>query len=106
MFELLKKLFTSEPEPDYSELLKNNGIIVDVRTKNEYAIGHIKGSKNIPLHSLNNNLGKLKKKDQPIITCCASGMRSGNAKSILKNLGYTNVHNGGGWRNLHNKLSQ
>ncbi len=105
MIEILKKLFNSEPKPEFSELLKNNGIIVDVRTKNEYATGHIKGSRNIPLNSLTNNLSKLKKKDQPIITCCASGMRSANAKNILKNHGYTNVHNGGGWRNLQNKIS-
>ncbi|MCM8570024.1 rhodanese-like domain-containing protein [Gramella jeungdoensis] len=104
MLKILKKLFNSNPEPDYSELLKNNGIILDVRTKNEYAIGHIKGSKNIPLNSLTTHHSKLTKKDQPIITCCASGMRSANAKRILKNLGYTNVHNGGGWRKLHNKL--
>ena len=105
MIKILKQLFKSEPTPEYSELLKNGGIIIDVRSKNEYSSGHIKGSKNIPLNSLNNNLTNLKRKDQPIITCCASGMRSASAKSILKNLGYTNVYNGGGWRNLQNKLS-
>ncbi len=105
MIKILKQLFKSEPTPEYSELLKNGGIIIDVRSKNEYSSGHIKGSKNIPLNSLNNNLTNLKRKDQPIITCCASGMRSASAKSILKNLGYSNVYNGGGWRNLQNKLS-
>ena len=105
MMKFLKKLFNSEPEVDYTELLKNDGIILDVRTKNEYANGHIKGSTNIPLNSLSSNLSKLKKKDQPIITCCASGMRSSSAKGILKSSGYTNVHNGGGWRNLQNKIS-
>lgn len=105
MIKILKQLFKSEPEPEYSELLKNGGIIIDVRSKNEYAMGHIKGSKNIPLNSLPNAMGKLKKKDQPIITCCASGRRSSSAKSILRNHGYTDVHNGGGWRNLKNKLS-
>ncbi len=105
MLEFLKKLFTPEPKPDYSQLLKNDGIILDVRTKNEYSGGHIKGSKNIPLNSLTNNLAKLKKKNQPIITCCASGMRSSNAKSILKSHGYTQVYNGGSWRNLNAKVS-
>lgn len=105
MLEFLKKLFTSEPKPDYSELMKNNGIILDVRTQGEYSGGHIKGSKNIPLNSLTNNLAKLKKKDQPIITCCASGMRSASAKSILKSHGYTQVYNGGSWRNLKAKVS-
>lgn len=105
MIKILKQLFKSEPEPDYSELLKNGGIIIDVRSKNEYAMGHIKGSKNIPLDSLPTALGKLKKKDQPIITCCASGMRSSRAKSMLSKQGYTHVYNGGGWRKLQNKLA-
>ena len=46
------------------------------------------------------DLKKVKSKDQAIITCCASGMRSGSAKSFLKGQGYTNVHNGGSWMNL------
>jgi rhodanese-related sulfurtransferase len=41
-------------------------------------------------------------KDKPIITVCASGMRSASAKGMMKNAGYTNVHNGGSWTNLKN----
>jgi rhodanese-related sulfurtransferase len=52
---------------------------------------------------LNSNLNKLKK-DKPIITCCASGMRSANAKSILKSNGFKEVYNGGGWSTLQNKI--
>jgi rhodanese-related sulfurtransferase len=44
------------------------------------------------------------KKDIPLITCCASGMRSASAKSILLSKGYTEVYNGGGWASLQNKL--
>lgn len=105
MLKILNKLFGSNPEPNYSELLKNNAIILDVRSKNEYSAEHIKGSKNIPLNTISENLTKIGKKDRPVIICCASGMRSANAKNILKNLGYTNVHNGGGWRNLQRKIS-
>ena len=105
MFELIKRLFTSGPAADYSEMIKNGGIILDVRSPGEFKGGHIKGSRNIPLNSLPANLKKLKSKEQPIITCCASGMRSASAKSILQSNGYTNVYNGGGWRNLQNKIS-
>lgn len=105
MFELIKRLFTSGPAADYSEMIKNGGIILDVRSPGEFKGGHIKGSRNIPLNSLPANLKKLKSKDQPIITCCASGMRSASAKSILQSNGYTNVYNGGGWRSLQNKIS-
>lgn len=92
------------PAPDYNSLLKEGGVIVDVRSKAEYAGGHIKGSKNIPLSTLNSNPSILKDKAKPIITCCASGMRSASAKSILKTKGFTNVHNGGSWTSLNNKI--
>jgi rhodanese-related sulfurtransferase len=53
---------------------------------------------------LNQHLGQLKDKNKTIITCCASGMRSASAKSILQSNGYTTVYNGGGWSSLQNKL--
>jgi phage shock protein E len=77
---------------------------LDVRSKGEYAGGHIKGSMNIPVDQLSGNLSKLNDKNKPIITCCASGMRSASAKSILKSNGYTEVHNGGSWYSLKNKI--
>jgi rhodanese-related sulfurtransferase len=40
------------------------------------------------------------KKDKPIITCCASGMRSGSAKAMLQSNGFAQVYNGGSWTNL------
>ncbi|MCX6188348.1 MAG: rhodanese-like domain-containing protein [Bacteroidetes bacterium] len=103
MINTLKKLFGIGPSVDYAELVKQGAIILDVRTKGEYAGGHIKGSLNISVDALNSNLGKLKDKNKPIITCCASGMRSASAKSILKSNGYTQVHNGGSWHSLQNK---
>lgn len=99
---LLQKLFGLK-SVDFKEMVKNGAVIVDVRTPAEYNGGHIKGSINIPLQTLNSNLGKLKK-DKPVITCCASGMRSANAKSILKSNGFTVVENGGGWMSLRGKL--
>jgi rhodanese-related sulfurtransferase len=90
------------PKADLKELVKKGAVIVDVRTPGEYAGGHIKGSINIPLQNLDKNLGKLNK-DKTIITCCASGMRSSSAKSLLKAKGY-DVHNGGGWTSLQAKL--
>ena len=103
MMESIKKLLGIAPPVDLKELVKQGATIVDVRTKAEYGGGHIKGSLNIPLQVLESNLGKLKK-DKAIITCCASGMRSSSAKSILKSKGFTQVHNGGGWASLQNKL--
>lgn len=104
MIALLKKLFGLGPSVDYAELVKNGAVILDVRSKGEYAGGHIKGSVNIPVDQLSGNLSKLKDKNKPIITCCASGMRSASAKSILKSNGYAEVHNGGSWYSLKNKI--
>lgn len=104
MINTIKQLFGLGPKVDYAGLVKQGAIILDVRSKGEYAGGHIKGSVNISVDTLSNNLSKLKDKNKPIITCCASGMRSASAKSILRSNGYLNVHNGGGWVNLQNKL--
>jgi rhodanese-related sulfurtransferase len=104
MINTLKKLFGFGPSINYAEMVKNGAIILDVRSKSEYAGGHIKGSVNISVDTLRNNLGKLKDKNKPIITCCASGMRSASAKSILTSSGYTQVYNGGGWYSLQNKI--
>lgn len=104
MIESIKQLFGMGPKVDYAEMVKQGAIILDVRSKSEYSSGHIKGSINIPVDSLASNLNKLKDKKTPIITCCASGMRSASAKSILKSNGYEDVHNGGGWTSLQNKI--
>lgn len=102
MLEAIKGLFGLN-KTDYAALVKQGAVIFDVRSKNEFAGGHIKNSINIPLDQLEKNLSKFSK-DKTIITCCASGMRSASAKSILQNNGYKNVHNGGGWSSLNNKI--
>ena len=104
MINKLKKLLGLGPKADYAELLKQGAIILDVRSKAEFSGGHIKEAINIPVDALSANLNKLKDKNKPIITCCASGMRSASAKGILRSNGYTNVYNGGGWYSLQNKI--
>jgi rhodanese-related sulfurtransferase len=98
---LLKKLFGGT-NINYAELVKQGALIIDVRTPAEFNGGHIKGAVNMPLQSLQANMSKVPK-NKTIITCCASGMRSVSAKSILKAAGYT-VHNGGGWMSLKGKI--
>lgn len=104
MIGALKRLFGIGTKVDLAELVRQGGVIVDVRTKGEYAGGAIKNSINIPLDQLNKNLSKFKDKNVPIITCCASGMRSASAKGFFKANGFTNVHNGGGWMSLRSKI--
>jgi phage shock protein E len=105
MLGILKKLFSGSPATDWKALVKEGAVIVDVRSRAEYAAGHIRNSINIPLQELDRHLGKLKK-DKTIITCCASGRRSGMAKSALQTKGYARVENGGGWMQLDRKLQE
>jgi len=104
MIDTIKQFFGFGPKVDYKELMNSGATVVDVRTKAEYQQGHIRGSINIPLNNLSNHYSKLNK-TKPIITCCASGVRSAQAKSILKANGFAEVHNGGGWSSLNNKLN-
>lgn len=94
---ILKGLFT--PSKGIEELLAEGAVIVDVRSTMEYAGGHLSNSINIPLDQLQSKIAKLDK-SKPVITCCASGMRSGSAKRILKANGFEEVVNGGGWHSL------
>lgn len=85
------------------EFISREAIVLDVRTKAEYSTGAITGSKNIPLQVLSNNISNIKKLNKPVITCCASGMRSATAASILKQNGI-DAMNGGGWQGLNQLL--
>lgn len=98
----LSKLFG--PKTDFKKLVNEGALIIDVRTPGEYNSGHIKGSLNIPVDSVKNKIAELKQKNKPVITCCASGMRSGMAKTILKQSGIE-AYNGGSWVSLNNKVN-
>lgn len=104
MIDLIKKMLGIGPAIDYSELVKQGAVILDVRTKGEYKGGHIKGSINISVDELRNNLHRIPDKQKTIITCCASGMRSGSAKRLLTSTGYSTVYNGGSWASLQQKI--
>lgn len=94
---ILKGLFGGT-KTDYSELINNGAIIVDVRSPQEFKSGHVKGSKNIPLQNINGSIKQLQGKE--VILVCLSGGRAGSAKSILQKNGIS-AHNAGAWRNLN-----
>lgn len=79
------------------EKVKNGAILVDVRSPEEYAEGHVEGAKNIPIDSLPGSLSKFgENKDQEIVLYCRSGRRSGMVEKILEKNGYKFVYNSGG----------
>jgi len=71
-------------------------IIVDVRTTQEFSIANAAGSINIPLQEIQQRLEEIRLLNQPIILCCASGNRSGQAALFLKSCGIE-CENGGSW---------
>lgn len=95
MFETIKNLFGSKV--DLKSLVQEGAIVVDVRTVGEFQNGHAPKSINMPLDSL--NIKKLQQYRKPIITCCASGMRSSAAASQLKAAGLE-AYNGGTWQQV------
>ena len=70
--------------------------VVDVRTNEEYLGGNVQGSINIPLQELVEREEEIMRLQQPILFCCASGGRSGQATNYFKAKGLE-CENGGGW---------
>ncbi len=106
MMGVFRKLFGTAPKDNYSAMVKNGAIVVDVRTADEFKSGHIKGAENVPLDTITMGKHKFKDKQKPMILCCRSGMRSASAVSILQKQGFTQVVNGGGWHTLQSQLNQ
>ena len=82
----------------------SNSTIVDVRTPGEFEMGNIEGSINIPLSQVPNKIDEFKSMKKPLVLCCASGNRSGQAVSFLSSNGIDDVHNGGSWSILEMSL--
>ncbi len=84
----------------------SGAVLLDVRTKEEYREGRIPGSRNIPLDQLTGISSAVKEKATPLYVYCHSGARSGQAVSILKRMGYTNVKNIGGIMTYKGKVER
>ena len=75
------------------------GTVIDVRTPAEFMGGHVVGSINIPLQEILEHVEEIKKMEQPLVFCCASGIRSGQAAAHFKSLGVS-CENGGSWMDV------
>lgn len=79
--------------------LPENAFLVDVRTSDEFSGGSVPGAINIPLTTVAASLDRFPS-DVPVVVFCRSGNRSSKAQKILESNGYTNVTNGGGWKEV------
>lgn len=80
----------------YLKEMDSNTVLIDVRTKEEYAQGHIPGSINIELDEIEKIVDIIKDKNSHIYLYCRSGHRSGIALNKVKELGYRDLTNIGG----------
>jgi rhodanese-related sulfurtransferase len=102
MLKIIRKLLNRKTT-DFKSLVSNGAVIIDVRSKDEFKTGHIKGAVNVPVEQVKDKIGELKKLNKPLITCCKSGMRSAMAASMLT-AGGIEAYNGGSWYVLKGKI--
>ena len=80
------------------EYLRNGAVVIDVRSAGEFTAGHLPRAINLPLSEIETVIArKVKDKNQVILLHCQSGMRSGEAKKKLKEMGYPNAYNLGSY---------
>jgi len=81
--------------------IEKGALIVDVRTPQEFADGHLDNALNYPLSELDAHFADIDK-ERPIILYCRSGNRSGKAFQYLTSKGFINLHNAGGLNEMIN----
>ncbi|MBM6831516.1 rhodanese-like domain-containing protein [Faecalicoccus acidiformans] len=82
------------------------GVLIDVRTKEEYDHGHIPNSINLPLSELDQILKEVPDKNTPLFVYCQSGSRSARAVKSMKKAGYSDVTNIGGILYYHGPIEK
>lgn len=102
----LKQLFRGTDIHAGLEQFRNTpgAVLLDVRTPEEYAQGHLPGSINLPLQNIFRIAEEVPEQDTPVFLYCHSGARSRRAAAFLEKLGYENVCNLGGISGYSGKL--
>lgn len=87
------------------KLIAGGAAVIDVRTADEFADGHLSMAKNVPVDEVGARVAEIEQaagaKDKPVVVYCASGGRATKAKATLEAAGFTHVVNGGGYRALN-----
>ena len=101
-FNLFKK---KQNMNEVQEYLEKGAVIIDVRTVAEYNDGHLDGSHNIVLDTIEDAIAQIKSFNKPVITVCRSGARSGVAMEMLSDEDI-DVINGGPWQNVDQYINK
>ena len=84
---------------DARALVEAGAVLLDVRSPEEFAAGHIPGATNLPVQQLSERTAELGPKQRPLVVYCRSGARSAQAASLLREAGFARVHDMGAMRN-------
>jgi phage shock protein E len=85
------------------EMIRSGARIVDVRTPEEFAAGHVDGAENIPLDEVAARLGDFGEPTDAIVVYCRTGSRSSIALDILRKNGFSHAVNGGGLADMRSR---
>ena len=94
IFDLFKQPDIHKGLEEYAQT--ENAVMLDVRTPQEYGEGHIPGSRNVPLQTIDKVTSVVENKDTALFVYCYSGARSRQATAMLQRMGYRDVRNIGG----------
>lgn len=95
-------MFGGKVPPEQARALVESGaVLLDVRSPDEFASGHLPKAVNVPVQELGARVGELGRKERPVVVYCHSGMRSSTAARVLRRNGFRDVHDLGAmarWR--------
>jgi phage shock protein E len=96
-----------QPPSAAAPSVAGKSLVLDVRTPEEYASGHVAGATNVPVDQVEKRISEVAPaKDAPLIVYCRSGRRSAAAKNILDRLGYTRVDDFGSYDSARQRLAK
>jgi len=88
------------PVAHWADVRSSQAYVLDVRERHEFALGHVEGANNIPLHSLRGSMSELPR-DREILVYCAVGLRSYYASRALRLNGFSARNISGGVKTYH-----
>ncbi len=94
-----------QPAEQPAATLQSGGVLLDVRSPEEFASGHLRGALNIPHDRIAEEIAAaVPDKSAQVILYCRSGRRAGTALNTMKAMGYGNVSNFGGLEDARERL--
>lgn len=93
VFLLLRMRTQAAASKEARAAVAAGALLVDVRTPEEFAAGHLEGARNIPIDAVQRRIGEFGNKKRTVVVYCRSGARSSAAKRILESNGFAQVIN-------------